>query len=139
LQTRLWALGKGAVSAIGTDRLRAAGHNMSDPAEFQLDRYKGLIAVMDWKSEKTQAGHGNENGDVDAAVIKSFHSGLKRAELMLRGSGTFLSVMHTKSFLRAMVERLNADAGSGLAKSMSVMRELPVRRMRVRPDGIGSR
>jgi len=37
---------------------------MSDPAEF-TDRYQGLMRCYGLESEKTQAGHGNENGDVE--------------------------------------------------------------------------
>jgi hypothetical protein len=51
------------------------------------------------ESEKTQAGHGNENGDVEQR-----HHRFKRAvaqELMLRGSTAFASVDAYKSFLAA--------------------------------------
>jgi hypothetical protein len=46
-----------------TDRLSTAV-NMSDPAEF-TDHYKGLMRCYGLDREKTQAGHGNENGDVE--------------------------------------------------------------------------
>ena len=125
LQNALWALGK-VPHRHRTDRLSTAVNNMSDPAEF-TDRYKALMRCYGLESEKTQAGHGNENGDVEQR-----HHRFKRAmaqELMLRGSVDFLSVDAYKSFLRAMLERLNAGRGERLHEEMEAMRELPARRM----------
>jgi hypothetical protein len=99
---------------------------MSDPAEF-TDRYQGLMRSYGLESEKTQAGHGNENGDVEQR-----HHRFKRAvaqELMLRGSVDFLSVDEYRRFLGTMLERLNAGRRQRLAEEMVVMRELPERRM----------
>jgi hypothetical protein len=99
---------------------------MSDPTEF-TDRYKGLMRCYGLESEKTQAGHGNENGDVEQR-----HHRFKRAvgqELMLRGSVDFASVDEYRRFLAAMLERLNAGRRQRLAEEMAVMRELPERRM----------
>jgi hypothetical protein len=82
LQNALWALGK-VPHRHRTDRLSTAVNNMSDPVEF-TDRYKGLMRSYGPESEKTQAGHGNENGDVEQR-----HHRFKRAvaqELLLRGS-----------------------------------------------------
>src|SRR5471032_1421654 len=125
LQNALWQLGK-VPYRHRTDRLSTAVNNMSDPVEF-TDRYKGLMRFYGLESEKTQAGHGNENGDVEQR-----HHRFKRAvaqELMLRGSVDFLSVDAYKSFLRAMLERLNAGRGERLHEEMEAMRELPKRRM----------
>src|SRR5450755_746957 len=77
--------------------------------------------------EKAQAGHGNENGDVEQR-----HHRFKRAvaqELMLRGSVDFASMDEYRRFLAAMLERLNAGRRQRLAEEMAVMRELPERRM----------
>jgi hypothetical protein len=82
LQNALWALDK-VPHRHRTDRLSTAVNNMSDPVEF-TDRYKGLMRSYGLESEKTQAGHGNENGDVEQR-----HHRFKRAvaqELLLRGS-----------------------------------------------------
>jgi hypothetical protein len=79
------------------------------------------------EGEKTQANHGNENGDVEQR-----HHRFKRAvaqELMLRGSVDFASVETYKSFLEAMFARLNAGRSERLAEELAVMRELPERRM----------
>ena len=125
LQNALWALGK-VPHRHRTDRLSTAVNNMSDPVEF-TDRYKGLMRSYGLDSEKTQAGHGNENGDVEQR-----HHRFKRAvaqELMLRGSTDFASVDAYKSFLAAMFDRLNAGRRQRLAEEMAVMRELPERRM----------
>jgi hypothetical protein len=125
LQNALWALGK-VPHRHRTDRLSTAVNNMSDPAEF-TDRYKGLMRFYGLESEKTQAGHGNENGDVEQR-----HHRFKRAvaqELMLRGSVDFASVDEYRRFLRAMLERLNAGRSQRLGEEMAVMRELPERRM----------
>jgi hypothetical protein len=125
LQNALWGLGK-VPHRHRTDRLSTAVNNMSDPVEF-TDRYQGLMRSYGLESEKTQAGHGNENGDVEQR-----HHRFKRAvaqELMLRGSTDFASVDAYKSFLAAMLERLNAGRRQRLAEEMAVMRELPERRI----------
>jgi hypothetical protein len=125
LQNALWQLGK-VPHRHRTDRLSTAVNNMSDPAEF-TDRYQGLMRCYGLESEKTQAGHGNENGDVEQR-----HHRFKRAvaqELMLRGSVDFASVDEYRRFLAAMLERLNAGRKQRLAEEMAVMKELPERRM----------
>src|SRR5271167_1961103 len=125
LQNALWTLGK-VPHRHRTDRLSTAVNNMSDPTEF-TDRYKGLMRCYGLESEKTQAGHGNENGDVEQR-----HHRFKRAvaqELMLRGSVDFANVDQYRRFLAAMLERLNAGRRQRLAEEMAVMRELPERRM----------
>ncbi len=63
LQNALWELGK-VPERHRTDRLSTAVNNMSDPVEF-TDRYKGLMRSYGLDGEKTQPGHGNENGDVE--------------------------------------------------------------------------
>ena len=125
LQNALWRLGK-VPERHRTDRLSTAVNNMSDPAEF-TKRYQGLMRFYGLEGEKTQANHGNENGDVEQR-----HHRFKRAvaqELMLRGSVNFASVETYKSFLEAMFARLNAGRSERLAEELAVMRELPERRM----------
>jgi hypothetical protein len=125
LQNALWSLGKVPLRHR-TDRLSTAVNNMSNPVEF-TDRYQGLMRSYGLESEKTQAGHGNENGDVEQR-----HHRFKRAvaqELMLRGSVDFATVDAYKSFLAMMLERLNAGRSQRLKEEMEVMRELPARRM----------
>ncbi|MGC9199694.1 MAG: IS21 family transposase [Acidobacteriaceae bacterium] len=125
LQNALWRLGK-VPERHRTDRLSTAVNNMSDPAEF-TERYQGLLRFYGLEGEKTQANHGNENGDVEQR-----HHRFKRAvaqELMLRGSVDFASVDEYKSFLEALLERLNAGRRQWLAEELEGMKDLPERRM----------
>jgi hypothetical protein len=125
LQNAVWELGK-VPQRHRTDRLSTAVHNTSDPAEF-TDRYQGLLRYYGLEGEKTQAGHGNENGDVEQR-----HHRFKRAvaqELLLRGSRDFGSVEEYERFLQAMFVRLNAGRKQRLGEEMAVMKELPERRM----------
>ena len=125
LQNAVWELGK-VPHRHRTDRLSTAVSNTSDPAEF-TERYKGLMRYYGLEAEKTQAGHGNENGDVEQR-----HHRFKRAvaqELMLRGSRDFASMEAYQRFLQMLFERLNAGRKQRLAEEMSVMKELPERRM----------
>src|SRR5664280_1770482 len=112
LQNALWGLGK-VPHRHRTDRLSTAVNNMSDPVEF-TDRYQGLMRSYGLESEKTQAGHGNENGDVEQR-----HHRFKRAvaqELMLRGSVDFASMDEYRRFLAAMLERLNAGRRAAVGR-----------------------
>jgi len=125
LQNALWELGK-VPQRHRTDRLSTAVNNASDPAEF-TERYQGLMRYYGLEAEKTQAGHGNENGDVEQR-----HHRFKRAvaqELLLRGSRDFNSVVEYERFLQGIFARLNAGRKQRLAEEMAVMKELPERRM----------
>jgi hypothetical protein len=125
LQNAVWKLGK-VPQRHRTDRLSTAVNNASDRAEF-TERYQGLMRHYGLEGEKTQAGHGNENGDVEQR-----HHRFKRAvaqELMLRDSRDFDSVAAYQRFLQGLFERLNAGRKHRLAEEMRVMQELPERRM----------
>jgi hypothetical protein len=125
LQNAVWELGR-VPQRHRTDRLSTAVNNTSDPAEF-TERYQGLLRYYGLEGEKTQAGHGNENGDVEQR-----HHRFKRAvaqELLLRGKRDFSSVEEYQEFLQMLFERLNAGRKQRLAEEMSVMKELPERRM----------
>jgi hypothetical protein len=125
LQNAVWELGK-VPQRHRTDRLSTAVNNTSDPAEF-TERYQGLLRYYGLEGEKTQAGHGNENGDVEQR-----HHRFKRAvaqELLLRGSRDFGSVEEYERFLQAMFVRLNTGRKQRLTEEMAVMKELPERRM----------
>src|ERR1019366_4440659 len=111
LQNALWALGK-VPHRHRTDRLSTAVNNVSDPVEF-TDRYKGLMRSYGLESEKTHAGHGNENGDVEQR-----HHRFKRAvaqELMLRGSVDFASRTEPESF-----HRQEASSANGIPRGRAV-------------------
>lgn len=125
LQNALWELGK-VPARHRTDRLSTAVNNSLRPAEF-TGRYEGLLRYYGLEGEKIQAGHGNENGDVEQR-----HHRFKRAvdqELMLRGSRDFASLDEYQRFLRMLFARLNAGRSSRLAEEMGVMHELPERRI----------
>jgi hypothetical protein len=125
LQNAVWELGK-VPHRHRTDRLSTAVNNTSDPAEF-TERYQGLLRYYGLEGEKTQAGHGHENGDVEQR-----HHRFKRAvaqELLLRGSRDFGSVEEYERFLQAMFVRLNAGRKRRLMEEIAVMKELPERRM----------
>jgi hypothetical protein len=125
LQNAVWDLGK-VPHRHRTDRLSTAVNNTSDPAEF-TERYKGLMRYYGLEGEKTQAGHGNENGDVEQR-----HHRFKRAvaqELLLRNSRDFGSAEEYQRFLQALFERLNAGRKERLTEEMAEMKELPERRM----------
>jgi hypothetical protein len=125
LQNALWELGK-IPERHRTDRLSTAVNNTVRPAEF-TERYEGLMRYHGLTAEKIQAGHGNENGDVEQR-----HHRFKRAveqELLLRGSRDFTSVDAYRSFLQVLFARLNAGRRHRLAEEIAVMRELPERRM----------
>jgi hypothetical protein len=125
LQKALWELGR-VPQRHRTDRLSTAVNNATNPAEF-TERYAGLLRYYGLEGERTQAGHGNENGDVEQR-----HYRFKRAvhqELLLRGSRDFDSVEQYQRFLQALFVRLNAGRRQRLAEEMAVMRELPERHL----------
>jgi hypothetical protein len=125
LQKALWELGR-VPHRHRTDRLSTAVNNATNPAEF-TERYAGLLRYYGLEGERTQAGHGNENGDVEQR-----HYRFKRAvqqELLLRGSRDFDSVEQYQRFLQALFVRLNAGRRQRLAEEMAVMRELPERHL----------
>jgi hypothetical protein len=125
LQNAVWELGK-VPHRHRTDRLSTAVNNTSDLAEF-TERYKGLMRYYGLQGEKTQAGHGNENGDVEQR-----HHRFKRAvaqELLLRDRRDFDSVQEYERFLQGLFNRLNKGRKQRLAEEMVEMQELPERRM----------
>ena len=125
LQNALWVLGK-VPHRHRTDRLSTAVNNVANAAEF-TDRYQGLLRYYGLEGEKTQAGQGHENGDVEQR-----HHRFKRAveqELLLRGSRDFAQLEDYQQFLQGVFERLNAGRKQRLAEEMAVMKELPQRRM----------
>jgi hypothetical protein len=79
------------------------------------------------KPEHTNPASGNENGDVEQS-----HHRFKRAvdqALMLRGSRDFASVEEYAEFLKGLLAQRNGGRRQRLSEELSVMRELPPRRM----------
>jgi hypothetical protein len=95
LQNALWELG-GVPERHRTDRLSAAVHKECNPEEFTKN-YKELLDHYGLTGEKIQAGHANENGDIEQR-----HHRLKRAmeqALLLRGTVIFGVGKDMKNFL----------------------------------------
>lgn len=137
MQNALWELG-GAPARHRTDRLSTAVNNLSERKEFTR-RYQGLLGHYGMAGEKIQAGHGNENGDVEQRHYR--FKGAVDQELMLRGHRDFASRADYEQFLRRLLDQLNAGRRDRLTEELRVLRPLPARRLeayrreRVRVDG----
>jgi hypothetical protein len=136
LQEALWELG-GVPRRHRTDRLSAAVLNMGNREEFTR-RYADLLSHYGLEGQKTNAGHGNENGDVEQR-----HHRFKRAveqALLLRGSRDFADLAAYTAFLGDLTARLNAGRADRLAEERPELRGLPagridaVKRLVVRVD-----
>lgn len=125
LQNALWELG-GAPLGHQTDRLSTAVNNMTEEKDFTL-RYDALMRHYRMEGRKIQAGHANENGDIEQR-----HHRLKRAieqALLLRGSRDFATLAEYQEFLRLLLGRLNAGRRQRLAVEMQYLKSLPERRL----------
>jgi hypothetical protein len=121
LQGALWSLG-GVPERHRTDRLSAAVNNLSNQKEFTA-RYRGLIEHYGLTMEKIQAGHGNENGDVES-LHRHFKEAVNQA-LMLRGSRDFPSRKEYSAFLQTVLQQKNAGRQTRLAEEQACLRSLP--------------
>lgn len=124
LQNALFALG-GVPKRHRSDRLSAAVNNHCVPEEFTR-RYDALLAYYDLSGEKTQAGHGNENGDVEQS-----HRRFKTAvdqELLLRGRRDFGSREEYEGFLRSVMARRNASRRERFEEDRARLSPLPAKR-----------
>jgi hypothetical protein len=125
LQNALWQLGA-VPERHRTDRMSLAVNNASDQKEF-TQRYEGLMAHCGMTPEKIQAGHGNENGDVEQRHHR-FKQAVDQA-LMLRGSRDFASRTDYDLFLKRLLDQLNAGRRERLAEELAKLRALPERRL----------
>jgi len=78
--------------------------------------------------QKTQAGHANENGEVEQRHYR-FKDALDQA-LMLCGSRDFADRAEYEAFLRKLLEQLNAGCRQRLAEELPLLRSLPERRLK---------
>jgi hypothetical protein len=124
LQNALWELG-GVPERHRTDRLSAAVNNLSNEAEF-TSRYTALMQHYSLLSEKTQAGHGNENGDAES-LHRHFKDAVDQA-LMLRGSRDFAGREQYADFLGQLLRQKNAGRVQRLAEERAALRPLPSQR-----------
>ena len=106
--------------------MSAAVNNLSAEKEF-TERYRSLMRHCGLESEKTQAGKGNENGDVESSH-RHFKAAVDQA-LMLRGSREFESRQAYAEFLRKLLEQKNAGRRKRLAEEQALLRPLPARRV----------
>jgi len=126
LQNALWEL-DGVPERHRSDRLSSAVNNLSDTKEFTR-RYQALMDHHGLVMEKTQAGKGNENGDVEAS-----HGHFKNAvdqALLLRGSRDFDSREEYERFLQSEVRQpRNAGRQQRLQEELPLLRPLPKQRL----------
>lgn len=125
LQNALFEL-RGVPQRHRSDRMSAAVNNGCVPEEFTR-RYQALLDHFDLKGEKTRAGKGNENGDVE-----QLHHRFKDAvdqELLLRKSRDFATRAEYEGFLRALFERLNAGRRTRFEEERAKLQPLPERRL----------
>lgn len=125
LQDALWKLG-GVPGMHRTDSLSAAVNNLNDKEEFTR-RYSGLLRHYGVEGSKTQAGKGNENGDIEQR-----HYRVKEAldqALMLRGSRDFKDRADYERFLEWTFGQLNAGRKERFREELQVLRRLPDRRL----------
>lgn len=124
LQNALAELG-GVPIVHRTDRLTAAIPPGTTGAEF-TQRYRALLSHYGLEGQAIQAGHGNENGDVEQR-----HRRFKQAldqQLMLRTSRDFVSREAYQDYLRDLFRQLNANRGAKKALETEQLRPLPTRR-----------
>lgn len=125
LQKALWGLG-GVPKRHRTDRMSSAVNKDCNPEKF-TPRYQALLRHYAIEPERTNAGRGNENGDVEQG-----HNRFKKAveqALMLRGSKDFESRDKYEIFLEAIVNQLNAGRQQRLQEELKVLRRLPQRQL----------
>lgn len=125
LQRAFWELG-GVPERHRTDRMSAAVNNLSDQREF-TGRYQALMDHYGLRVEKTQAGHGNENGDVEQSH-RRFKEAVVQA-LLLRGDRNFRDREEYAGFLRRLLDERNAGRRSRKAEELALLRPLPARRL----------
>ena len=125
LQNALWELG-GVPAEHRTDRLTAAVHKTDHPEEF-TQRYEAMLRHYRLTGQRIQAGHANENGDVEQS-----HHRFKRAveqALLLRGSRDFADRAAYLAFLLQILARRNAGRKGRFTEERSALRELPSQRL----------
>jgi hypothetical protein len=128
LQNALWALGR-VPGMHRTDQLTAAVNQIGgpEPRDAFQRRYLEVLDHYGLTGQKIQAGHANENGDVEHSHHR-FKDRLDQS-LMLRGSRDFESIEAYMAFVGEQIGRFNAGRRARLAEEMAVMRPLPLRRI----------
>jgi hypothetical protein len=125
LQNALWEVG-GVPREHRTDRLSAAVNNLADTREFTR-AYEALLRHYRINGQKTQAGRGNENGDIEQRHHR-FKQAVDQA-LMLRGSRDFVSKAAYQLFLQRLFQHLNAGRRDRYLEELSRLQPLPEQRL----------
>jgi hypothetical protein len=125
LQNALWELG-GVPAEHRTDRLTVAVHKSGHPEEF-TQRYEAMLRHYRLTGQKIQAGHANENGDVEQSHHR-FKIAVEQA-LLLRGNRDFADRAAYFAFLRQLLARRNAGRKERFAEERSALCELPSQRL----------
>src|SRR5438270_1844673 len=125
LQNALWQLG-GVPLEHRTDRMSAAVNNLCDEKEFTR-AYEGLLRHYQLRGQKAQAGHANENGDVEQRHYR-FKQAVDQV-LMLRGSREFPNVAAYQLFLNKLFTRLNAGRQERYLEEVVKLQRLPEQRL----------
>lgn len=124
LQGALWELG-GVPEVHQADRMSAAVSNLSEKKEF-TKRYAALLHYYDMDGRKIQPGKANEDGDVEQRHHR-FKVAIDQA-LMLRDSRDFVSREAYETFLRRLLNQLNAGRRGRLTEELEHLCPLPKRR-----------
>jgi hypothetical protein len=126
-QNALWELG-GVPRLHRTDRLTAAVQTMGAGGAPEFTRrYTSLLRHYGLEGQKTQAGQGHENGDVEQR-----HHRFKRAveqALLLRGSRDFADRQAYDALLRTVMSQLNRGRQRRFREELAVLHRLPARRL----------
>ncbi len=125
IQTALWDLG-GVPLSHRSDRMSAAVNKDCHPEKFTR-RYQGLLNHYGLQAERTNAGAGNENGDVEQSHHR-FKRALEQA-LIMRGNRNFKDQSSYEIFLRGVVNQKNAGRRKRLEEELDALRRLPSRRL----------
>src|SRR6185437_3785998 len=110
-----------------TDRLTAAIPPGTEGSAAFTQRYQALLRHYGLTGQAIQAGHANENGDVEQS-----HHRFKRAldqALMLRDSRDFVSRAAYEAFVRRLWTQGNAGRRTRLQEELPLLRPLPPRRL----------
>jgi hypothetical protein len=125
LQNAFWELG-GVPAEHQTDRLTAAVHKTEHPDEF-TQRYEAMLRHYGVVGRKIQAGHANENGDVEQSHHRFKHA--VQQALLLRGSRDFADRAAYVAFLRQVLARRNAGRRARFAEEQARLGSLPLGRL----------
>jgi hypothetical protein len=117
---------RGGVPAVHrTDRLTAATPPGATGAA-STRRYQGLLKHDGLEGQAIQAGHGNENGDVEQRP-RRFEQAVDQ-QLMPRGSRDAPSREAYREYLRDLFRQLNASRGAKKTQETEQLRALPAGR-----------